>query len=500
MSALGAIGSPRGSLDLPRSPTHTDDGASIITVPPSPTLSSHSSVHFQPPTSLALRDNEPELRSPSLLSPVDGRNTHQRKGSNATFASVSDVTGANHASRQDEELRHVKSNTTSVTRVASRSVSRANADSDTTTAISEKGKGKKDDESQGPAELATDTDPTPFHFRSDELAMMLDPKNLDTLQSFGGVEGLLDGLGTTSDIGLGDPGDGRPGAGVGASQREKGLSGEKSVDWNSKAAFAASLDARRRIYGENVLPRRATKSLLQLMYTALKHKVLVLLSIAAVVSLALGLFQDFKTPRPDNEPPIDWVEGVAIMVAIIIVVIVGSVNDSQKERQFQTLNDKKEERGVKVIRDGVEIVIDIKQVAVGDIALLEPGEIVPCDGVFLSGHNVKCDESGATGESDAIRKLSYDECMALRGTDGACHTDCFVVSGSKVLEGVGKYVVVAVGTKSFNGRIMLALREDAHTAPLNALAESVAKLGSNARVILLTTGLVLVNALPIRLF
>jgi Ca2+-transporting ATPase len=113
---------------------------------------------------------------------------------------------------------------------------------------------------------------------------------------------------------------------------------------------------------------------------------------------------------------------------------------------------------------------------VGDVALLEPGEIIPCDGVFLSGHNVKCDESGATGESDAIKKVSYDECIALQAkhavhndeegpvggeshkksiesTGG--HTDCFVVSGSKVLEGVGRYVVVAVGQKSFNGRIMM---------------------------------------------
>lgn len=123
---------------------------------------------------------------------------------------------------------------------------------------------------------------------------------------------------------------------------------------------------------------------------------------------------------------------------------------------------------------------------VGDIALLEPGEIVPCDGIFLSGHNVRCDESGATGESDAIRKLSYEECVAhsshhhhtdlgasggdTRSTSGQeegagkgaggrealKHTDCFVVSGSKVLEGVGKYVVVAVGETSFNGRIMMS--------------------------------------------
>jgi hypothetical protein len=106
-------------------------------------------------------------------------------------------------------------------------------------------------------------------------------------------------------------------------------------------------------------------------------------------------------------------------------------------------------------------------VVVGDIALLEPGEIVPCDGVFLSGHNVRCDESGATGESDAIKKVSYDECVALRrmlGEEGAAgrglgipngYADCFIISGSKVLEGVGSYVVVAVGQKSFNGRILM---------------------------------------------
>ena len=46
----------------------------------------------------------------------------------------------------------------------------------------------------------------------------------------------------------------------------------------------------------------------------------ILLSIAAVISLALGLFQDFGTPREPGEPPVDWVEGVAIMIAIAIVV------------------------------------------------------------------------------------------------------------------------------------------------------------------------------------
>ncbi len=177
----------------------------------------------------------------------------------------------------------------------------------------------------------------------------------------------------------------------------------------------------------------------------------------------------------------DWVEGVAIIVAILIVVTVGSLNDRQKERQFKALNEKKGDRLVKVIRDGRERQIHVHQVVVGDVVLLEPGEVPPCDGVFLSGHNVRCDESSETGEFDAI-KLSYEECIALRdkrlmefdpdglsGDDEGVsasqrktnpsslellgHADCFIVSGSKVLEGVGSYVVISVGTKSFSGRI-----------------------------------------------
>jgi hypothetical protein len=48
------------------------------------------------------------------------------------------------------------------------------------------------------------------------------------------------------------------------------------------------------------------------------------------------------------------------MVAVVIVVVVGSLNDWQKERQFRKLNDKKEDRGVKVIRNGNEHIINIK--------------------------------------------------------------------------------------------------------------------------------------------
>ena len=90
--------------------------------------------------------------------------------------------------------------------------------------------------------------------------------------------------------------------------------------------------------------------------------------------------------------------------------------------------------------------------------MLEPGEVVPCDGIFITGSNVKCDESSITGESDAIKKISYWESLKFRNSgDTNAHAVCFGVSGSKVLEGVGTYVTIAVGERSLNGRIMMCM-------------------------------------------
>ncbi|KAG2157932.1 Ca-transporting ATPase [Suillus bovinus] len=517
----------------------SNDGASQF-VPPSPTLSNSSSAHFA--TSLSLRDNKPDERNGYsslnlLTASMNKLSAHRRKLSNATFTSSHE----GHSSLNETEPDHdyamvhihpVKSDPTTAMH------SPTPTHVDTASVISRSLPAKSDisvdnivtrtpsptpDPNQNPSDshkslqvnpdvpkldLVQDdsVDHHPFKFKPVQLASLLDPKNLDALEALGGINGLLDGLGTHPSRGLTLPP--TAGAGVGTSQRHdrQPLAVHDHTEVQvTDDPHSALMEHRKRVFGENVLPQRTSKSLLALMWLALQDKVLVLLSIAAVVSLALGLFQDFGTPLPAGQPPVDWVEGVAIMIAVLIVVVIGSINDWQKERQFKVLNEKKEERGVKVIRNGIERLIDVKEVAVGDVALLEPGEIIPCDGIFLTGYNVKCDESAATGESDAIKKASYADCLALKqalsgvhadrcalgGEHLSTHTDCFVVSGSRVLEGIGSYVVVAVGTKSFNGRIMMALRTETEHTPLqlklNLLAELIAKIGSIAGIILFSS-------------
>jgi P-type Ca2+ transporter type 2C len=586
LSPPGPILRSRNSLDSPTSPTsHTFDGSSMHP-PPSPTLSAHSSGSIRWVSSTILRDNHPEdhdgLSSLNLLAPPAPG--HRRKASTGTVSSIgsssterdidemssiglspvpsahSDTTsmlpsptythvdvGSDASSRPTSATGFFKKTVHRVRRSSPSPSGETDVGSDITRKDGGHGGDNADVKRKGP-QLArpavldlkqeADLNVEPFAFKPLQLASLVDPKSLETLESMGGVDALLRGLGTHRSRGLttkpatiqsqpgspdpasqdprnshgGDTDPPRPNimitspAGVLQglqSTTSLGSARPPHVIEFSEDAYKTSIEDRQRIFGQNILPQLPTKSLLLLMWLALKDKVLVsfkssafpiprsdvrvsqvLLSIAAVVSLALGLFQDFGTTRPADQPPVDWVEGVAIIAAILIVVLVGSLNDWQKEKQFQALNAKKEDRLVKVVRDGDERQIDIHQVVVGDVVLLEPGEIIPCDGVFLFGHNVRCDESGATGESDSIRKISYEECITLRdrrlaefdpdrsvgdiestsgsrrevhlsGLDLLGHTDCFVISGSKVLEGVGSYVVVSVGTKSFNGRIMM---------------------------------------------
>jgi len=294
----------------------------------------------------------------------------------------------------------------------------------------------------------TETQNNPFKFTAQQLSELVDPKNPELLEKYGGLQGIADAL--KVDI-------------------KTGLSVHKAEDETNPFA------EREAVFGRNVLPETKSKTLLELMWLALHDKIMIILSIAAIVSLSIGLYEDFGPGSENNdEPKVHWIEGVAILVSVFIVITAGSINDYQKEKQFRALNAKKDDRKVKALRGGESVMISVFDVQVGDVLLLEPGDMLCADGIFIQGHNLKCDESAATGESDTIEK--------------AQDKDQFILSGSKVTEGVGSFLVTAVGVNSFHGKTMMSLRTEDEDTPLqvklNALAEKIAVLGTAAAVLM----------------
>jgi len=91
---------------------------------------------------------------------------------------------------------------------------------------------------------------------------------------------------------------------------------------------------------------------------------------------------------------------------------------------------------------------------------LEPGDMVPVDGILIAGHDVKCDESSATGESDILRKTPGDEVYrAIEHHEDLRKMDPFIISGAKVSEGLGTFLVTATGVNATHGRTMMSLQE-----------------------------------------
>jgi len=355
----------------------------------------------------------------------------------------------------------------------------------------------------------------PFKFSVQELCSLHNLKNPRAFCDFGGIDGLVDGLLSHRSRGLGGTAtETTPSApkrssfandapaqlirAFTASTRRttaatRSTAADIAVD--ESAYDAALLYRRREVFLDNHLPTRKQLSFLKRLWMAYNDPVLFLLTAAAAVSLAVGLYQTFTLKHDAEHPAVEWIEGVAILVAIIIIVLVGSVNDWEKARQFKKLNEKQLERDAKVIRFGRRRVIPAADLLVGDVALLEPGDFVPADGILITGDNVTCNEASATGESDPVKKAIGDELFQALASDdnpsaetAVLSKDAFILSGTKVLEGVGTFLVTATGTNSTYGKILATLDEDTSLTPLQGrlavLAKYIARAGLLISVLL----------------
>ncbi|KAJ5120267.1 ATPase P-type K/Mg/Cd/Cu/Zn/Na/Ca/Na/H-transporter [Penicillium bovifimosum] len=334
------------------------------------------------------------------------------------------------------------------------------------------------------------TDSTIFAFSLDPDALgdLVQTKDIQKLQALGGIRGLEEGLRTDVLSGLSLDETYVDVPGNVPTNTKNTDSAEKLATPECRVSSELRRDVfidRKTFYGDNRLPTQPAPSFLSLMWSAYNDHVLFLLTGAAIISLAVGLYQTFGTKHSANNPPVEWVEGVSILVAIIVITLAGAVNDYHKEYKFRKLNKKQQDRNVWVLRSGRVHEVPISDVFVGDIVQIHPGDIVPADGVLIKGHQVKCDESSATGESDPVSKTAVGGIDADRSHTGF---DPFILSHTKIVEGVGSYLVLATGTSSSYGRILLSLDTDPGFTPLqmrlSSLAKNIARFGALAAIVL----------------
>ena len=184
--------------------------------------------------------------------------------------------------------------------------------------------------------------------------------------------------------------------------------------------------------GENVLEEGKRKSTLQVFLEQFCDLLVVILIIAALISMVSGN-----------------VESTVVILAVIILnAILGTVQHAKAEKSLDSLKSLSSPNA-KVLRDGQKVEIPSARVVPGDILYLEAGDLVVADGRILENYSLQVNESSLTGESTNVDK-----------SDGTLHSDCaladranMVYSSGLVTYGRAVVLVTATGMDTEIGKI-----------------------------------------------
>ena len=222
-------------------------------------------------------------------------------------------------------------------------------------------------------------------------------------------------------------------------------------------------------YGENRLPPPTSKSVLEMFLAALNDKTLLILIGAAVLAIGVEVLQNAL----DASYAPHYIDGLAILGAVLIASLVTTLNEARAAKQFEMLSQVRDDVPVNVLRDGHVMRASIHDLVVGDVVSLGTGDRLPADGRLLSGIDLQVDQSTLTGESVPVDK----------GRD-----DLELKAGTTVTGGTGTLLVEAVGVRTEIGRLQATLtQEEEEPTPLQErlarLADQIGLFGLGAAIL-----------------
>ena len=248
----------------------------------------------------------------------------------------------------------------------------------------------------------------------------------------------------------------------------------------------SSTDNREHDFGSNKVFVEPIPPFCAYVCEALEDLMVRILIVAAIVQIVLGI-------ALGEDPSKDWIDGLSIIIAVLVVTLVGSITNYQKEQKFHELNTIQNEGTIyKVIREGNPLDIKSDDILVGDLININVGDILPSDIMLIEGSGIKIDESSLTGESDSLRKESYENCLAMKEEKNFSKLPSpLMLSGTNCVEGAGLGIVLAVGDHSQKGIIRRTVdnaQENSKTPlekKLEAIAENIGWFGMASGVITL---------------
>ncbi|KAH7545345.1 hypothetical protein FEM48_Zijuj01G0083800 [Ziziphus jujuba var. spinosa] len=287
------------------------------------------------------------------------------------------------------------------------------------------------------------------------IVKMVKEKDIDSLQSFGGVGGIAEALCTDLELGSHIPGD-----------NEESTSTSLELPYARESGEAAQLSTTQ----ATEAPRRG---LFRLLKKHCSNCNTLLLSLCAALSIGFGIKEEgWKT---------GWYEGAIIMVAIFILILAPSIRDFIRQRRSQRLSEMHkpiDETGF-VIRGGCRKELSISNIVVGDVVCLTSGSPVPGDGIFFVN----------PGDDHARLVVDHD------GLESVDENTPFLFYGAKVIYGKGRMLITSVGMDTVLGALMNQVSSTCNETPLPVQLE---KFGTTTQTAAISISILILVVLFLR--
>ena len=213
-------------------------------------------------------------------------------------------------------------------------------------------------------------------------------------------------------------------------------------------------------YGPNALAAKKKKPAIVRFFAQFADAMIIVLLVAAAVSAGFAVYGHLKNGAPLTE----LIDSGIILAIVFINAAIGYIQENKAENALEALREKNKPF-VKVIRAGAQKTVPAEKLVVGDIVILEAGDVVPADMRLIFSSSLKIEESALTGESVPAEKHADVTVDENAPAGDRCN---MAYLGGTVTYGRGRGVVTATGMQTEMGKIAEMLQSAKEgPSPLN---------------------------------
>ena len=204
------------------------------------------------------------------------------------------------------------------------------------------------------------------------------------------------------------------------------------------------VEENRDAYGENVITKGQEDSMIRKIYESIINPFTVILLVIALVSFITNVW----LAKPGEQDP------TTSIIIVTLVLISGGIRFIQELRSDKAASNLSRMivNTATVLRDGAEQEIPIDEIVVGDVIKLSAGDMIPADVVLIDSRDFFVQQSGLTGESDAVEKVCLRKADS-QNLDSLLESESLAFMGTNVISGRATALVLVVGDETMMGAI-----------------------------------------------